>query len=140
VKLDPGRSAGQALVEFALAIMLFLFLLIGTIDLGRAVYTFNGVSEAAREVARETSLHPGSGGLGTSAETAEVVAVQKGLVPGLQDPTFSCVDIDGTVRTGDCLAGQWVRVQTTATYTPVMPVAAILGPIVLSSTSSAEIQ
>ena len=44
---DPHR--GQALVEFALAVIPFLILLMGVIDIGRGIYTMNGTSEAARD-------------------------------------------------------------------------------------------
>jgi hypothetical protein len=120
--------------------MVFLFLLIGIIDLSRAVFTLNGVAEAAREIARETSLYPGGGTLGSSAETATVIATQQGVVPGLLTPAFSCVDIAGTAVTGECSPGNWVRVTVSARYVPVMPVAAFVGPVDLQSTSSAEIQ
>jgi hypothetical protein len=55
-------------------------------------------------------------------------------------PTFSCVDIAGTAISGECNPGSWVRVTVTASYVPVMPVAAFVGPVDLQSTSSAEIQ
>ena len=44
-KNDARR--GQALVEFSLAIMIFLAMLMGIFDLGRAIFAYNGVSEAA---------------------------------------------------------------------------------------------
>ena len=49
---------GQALVEFALVIIVFLVILMGIVDFGMAIYKFNGVSQAAREIARVTSVHP----------------------------------------------------------------------------------
>ena len=61
------RSRGQGLVEFAIGITVFLTILIGLIDLARAAFLFNGVSDAARELARVTSVHPGSPTLGSSA-------------------------------------------------------------------------
>ena len=78
---------GQALVEFSLAIIVFLMLLMGVFDLGMGIYKFNGVSQAAREIARAASVHPCTNPdactLGDSAEVAAVVATQKALVPGL---------------------------------------------------------
>ena len=47
LRLEPSR--GQALVEFALVIPVFLVILMGTIDLGRAVFAYNSVTNAARE-------------------------------------------------------------------------------------------
>lgn len=137
---DGDGRGGQALVEFSFAILVFLFLFIGLIDLGRGVFTFNGVSQAAREIARETSVHPGSGGLGTSPESQAMVGTQRGLVPGLQTPTYGCFDIAGTAQADACAAGDWVRVTTTAVFQPSLPLLAALGPMTLSSSSSAEIQ
>jgi Flp pilus assembly protein TadG len=57
---DSKRRRGQALVEFSLILIPFLFLLMGVVDLGRGIATYNGVAEAAREIARTTSLHRGS--------------------------------------------------------------------------------
>ena len=51
-----GRERGQALVEFALTIPLVLLLIFGLIDLGRAVYISNSLSEAARDGARYGSV------------------------------------------------------------------------------------
>jgi Flp pilus assembly protein TadG len=43
---------GQALVEFALIVPVFILLVMGIFDLGRAVYGYNTVNNAAREGAR----------------------------------------------------------------------------------------
>jgi Flp pilus assembly protein TadG len=45
-------SRGQTLVEFALVIPLFVLLLFGIVDFGRAVLAYNSISNAAREGAR----------------------------------------------------------------------------------------
>ena len=52
-----GRDRGQSLVEFSLVLIPFLLILMGIIDLGRGIYTYNGVAQAARELARVTSVH-----------------------------------------------------------------------------------
>ncbi len=46
------RSAGQSLVEFALVLPVFILVLVGLFDLGRAVFAFNTLTNAAREGAR----------------------------------------------------------------------------------------
>lgn len=50
----PGfdRGRGQALVEFALIAPIFVLLLVGLFDVGRAVFAFHTVNNAAREAAR----------------------------------------------------------------------------------------
>src|SRR2546426_11181416 len=46
------RHSGQSMVEFAVVSPVFFLLLLGTIDLGRAVYIYNTISDAAREGTR----------------------------------------------------------------------------------------
>jgi hypothetical protein len=128
-------------VEFAFGIIIFLAIFVGIVDLARAVFLYNGVSGAAREIARETSIYPGPpGSLGTSAESAAAYQAQLGLVPGLQAPVYECFDLAGVLQFDPCRAGDWVRVTVTTTFQPSMPVLAALGPLSFSSTSSAEIQ
>ena len=135
----PACEAGQSVVEFALGVTIFLILLMGVVDAGRAVYQLNGVSEAAREIARATSVHPGST-LGASTETAAVVGVQTKLVPGLTVLSYSCIDIEGATVTGNCQPGDWVRVTGRSRFTPVMPGLSMLGTVDLDSSSSARIE
>ena len=59
VKL-PARGAGQSLVEFALVLPLFLTILIGMVDVGRAIWANNVVANAAREAARYAIVHGGT--------------------------------------------------------------------------------
>lgn len=47
-----GRMRGQAMVEFALIVSIFILLLVGLFDVGRAVFAFHTVNNAAREAAR----------------------------------------------------------------------------------------
>ncbi|HEY4188857.1 MAG TPA: TadE/TadG family type IV pilus assembly protein [Candidatus Limnocylindrales bacterium] len=130
---------GQSLVEFSLAITIFLLLVMGTVDLGRAAYQYNGVAQAARELARVASVHPG-GTLGSSTQVAAVLATQRGLIPGLGTPTYTCLDIAGAPVSGTCSGGNWVRVTINSTFTPVTPMMAFLGVINLSSSASARIE
>ena len=47
-----NEQRGQTLVEFALILPVFVLLLVGIFDFGRAVYAFNTINQAAREGAR----------------------------------------------------------------------------------------
>jgi Flp pilus assembly protein TadG len=132
------RARGQALVEFSFTILIFLVLLMAVVDLGRGIYMYNGVAEAAREISREASVYPGTT-LGDSNEIDAVIATQKGLVPNLQDPTFECVDIDDSPITGVCRAGDRVKVTVTAPYTPLTPLMSLTGTWTMSSTSSVQL-
>ena len=46
------RSRGQSLVEFALVLPLFLLLFMAVMDFGTAVFTYNSLTNAAREGVR----------------------------------------------------------------------------------------
>ena len=130
------------MVEFALVLPLFLVMILGIVDLGRGIYMFNGVSQAAREIARSASVHPGSP-LGSSSETLSVIAVQQGLVPGLQDPIFHCERLNGTTVPGDgaggCAAPNVVRVEAHAPFEGAA-ILGFLGPFDLKASSSNQVQ
>ena len=74
-------------------------MVMGIFDLGRGIYMYNGVSQAAREIARVTERLPGDH-RSAEHETVGPVAIQRALVPGMAIPTFECTDRDGRpVRT-----------------------------------------
>ena len=53
LRRDGGRrQRGQGLTEFALVIPIFLLLVVALFDLGRAVFAYNTLTNAAREGAR----------------------------------------------------------------------------------------
>ena len=54
IRRHHGR--GQALVEFAFIIPIFLLVVFGLVDLGRAVFVNNSLAEAARDGARYGSV------------------------------------------------------------------------------------
>jgi Flp pilus assembly protein TadG len=133
------RESGQGVTEMALVLIPFLMLLFGIVDLGRGIYAYNGVAEAARELARVTSVHAGDP-LGSSPETDAVLATQYALVPGLTVPVFTCVDITGVAADDDpCLPGNRVRVSVSAPFQPVTPLLLVLGTMTIESASSMQI-
>ncbi len=57
--LKKGSSQrGQALVEYALLLPIFLLLAMGILDLGRVVYFYSAINNAAREGARYGIVNP----------------------------------------------------------------------------------
>ncbi len=54
------RTAGQAMIEFALVLPLFFALMFATIDLGRAIFIQNELNNAAADAARYALAHPTS--------------------------------------------------------------------------------
>lgn len=134
----PTGRRGQALVEFSLAIIVFLLLLMAIFDFGRGIYMYNGVSQAAREIARRTSVYPGVT-LGQSSESQAVLAIQRGLVPSLGTPTYACLTITGASSPNNpCTSGDFVQVTVTATYTPIS-LLGFLGSIPLTASSTVQI-
>lgn len=140
---------GQGLVEFSLTIVIFLVILMGVVDFGMAVYKFNGVSQAAREIARVTSVHPCLDpdalscppGSPPSAETSAVIATQKNLIPALGNPTYTCVDDTGApVAPDPCdFSKHSVQVTITAPYRPVTPLLGLTGTWTMKGSSSVQI-
>jgi hypothetical protein len=140
---------GQSLVEFSLTIIIFLVILMGVVDFGMAVFKFNGVSQAAREIARVTSVHPCSvataltcsPGSPPSIETQAVIDTQKALIPALDNPTYACVDETGTpVAPDPCdFSKHSVQVTITAPYSPVTPLLGLTGTWTMKGSSSAQI-
>jgi Flp pilus assembly protein TadG len=55
-----SQHRGQALVETALILPLFLVLLLGVVDMGRAVWATTSLASAAREAARFAIVHGGA--------------------------------------------------------------------------------
>jgi Flp pilus assembly protein TadG len=133
-------ATGQAVVEFSLAVIVFLVMLMGVFDLGRGIYEYNGVSQAAREIARRTSTHTvGVGGFGQSTETLAAINTQRGLIPELSPtPTIECVDSNGTSAGTSCTSGEFVRVTVTSSYTPIS-LLGLTGTFTFSSTSNVQV-
>jgi TadE-like protein len=136
---DAPRSPGQALVEFSIAIIPFLLLLMGVLDLGRGIYAMNATSQAAREIARVTSVHRCSDtpctDLGTSTEAQDTIATQRALIPGLVfNPSvdIDCVDAaDNVIPDSQCTpktdTDYFIRVHVRSTFSPVTPLLGVFG-------------
>ena len=113
---------GQALVEFALVIPLFLVLLVGIFDLGRAVFAYNTLTNAAREGARIAIVNQ-------YKPTIIAHAKQQTAIVELNDPSVSIdfyqVKPDGTpdmaTKCALIAVGCLAVVSFEATYHPITP-------------------
>jgi Flp pilus assembly protein TadG len=145
------RSRGQALVEFSIALIPFMLLLMGVLDLGRGIYAMNATSQAAREIARATSVHRCAAtpcaDLGNSIETQDTIATQRTLIPNLVfDPSvdIDCVDsTDSVVADIECKPSsgnpRYIRVHVRSTFTPVTPLLGVFGDHTFESWSRIEL-
>ena len=57
IRAETRDQRGQALVEMALASLMFLFLLFGVIEVSRALYTYGTIVQATRAAARWAVVH-----------------------------------------------------------------------------------
>jgi Flp pilus assembly protein TadG len=134
---DPRSRRGQSLVEFALVMPIFILVLIGLFDLGRAVYAFNTVSNASRESVRIAIVNQ------TTADVqAEALkqAVSLGLTPA--DVAIAYGDPSGTgTCSGDIDLACRASVTVQYTFVAATPVIGqIIGPFVISSTTEMPVE
>jgi Flp pilus assembly protein TadG len=97
-----SRGRGQALVEFALVIPMFLLILMALIDLGRIVYAQNTITQDAREASRvgAVGVEAASQTLGTMQ--AKYAAMRKAALtmsPGVPMTDASIVGESGNCST-----------------------------------------
>jgi Flp pilus assembly protein TadG len=128
---SPNRQSGQALVEFSMVLIPFVLLLLGLVDLGRGVFYYNSVSEAAREVARAESVRYSG-----SSRAAAVISAQQNTLPDMSI-TIRCVTISGGASSR-CGPGEFARVTATISFTAITPLLGELGPFVFRSVSQVE--
>jgi Flp pilus assembly protein TadG len=119
------RSRGQGLVEFALVLPLFLLLVFGIMDLGLAVFSYNSVTNAAREGVRLAIVNQDSAKV-TSKATSQArvagtptvtVGYYKANDDGTPDLTTTCPITGSTYIAVGCLA----VVTFSGSYTPITP-------------------
>ena len=110
---------GATTLEVAIVSPLVLTLLIGTVDLGIAVYRYNTIAEAARAGTRYAAVHGSSAStkLGPSANNSDVENVVRSRAPGFiaSDVTVTSSWPDGTNDPGD-----HVTVSVNYTYRPAI--------------------
>jgi len=115
---------GQALVEFSLVFPIFLLIFIALFDVGRAVFTYNSLTNAAREGARLAIVNQDETSVIDRAK--KQVAMAELNVPNVTIKFYQ-VSGDGTPDTSNecpsyiavnCLA----VVSFEATYTPITPI------------------
>ncbi|PYT11574.1 MAG: hypothetical protein DMG59_26010 [Acidobacteria bacterium] len=119
---------GSTLVEGALCFTVFLMILFGTIDFGRAVFAYNFTSYAAREGARYAIVRGQSSGHAASAD--DITNYIKREAVGL-DPGAITVN---TTWSPDNNTGSTVQIQVQYAFQPIVPYMPS-GPLSFSTTS-----
>jgi len=135
LRMRPER--GQSLVEFALILPVFILVLAGLFDIGRAVYAFNTISNASREAVRVAIVNQ------TTADVeAEALkqAVSLGVTVGDLTITYGDPSGSGTCSSPygvGCLASVTVEYDYTAA-TPV--IGQIIGPFTMTASTEMPVE
>ena len=124
-------ARGQSLVEFALLLPILLLLAVMLVDLGRAVYYYSVIFNAAREGARYGIIHPTDG--------SGIEAAARSLTVGLDQDDLTI----SSVLPSPPVSGSVVRVIATYRFRAVTPLANLFvsgGFIDLTSRSTMYIE
>lgn len=124
---------GQSLVEFALIIPILLLLMLGILDLGRAVAAHNSVSNAARSAARVAVVDQ-------NADVVAQAAIDEAFGLGL---SADDIDFDANANDDDPCILQVCQVSVSVSYeyTAATPIIGnIVGPITVRSETRLPIE
>jgi Flp pilus assembly protein TadG len=141
------RDRGQSLVEFAIVLPIIMLIVFGLLDLGRGVFAFNTLAQAARQANRTAMVDQD---VGRVTAVAIAAAPTLGLAAGNVTVCFKTDDSAQTncssPTTDNCpeaarVIGCVAIVTVSLAYVPITPViGTLLGSIPLASTSVQAIE
>lgn len=136
-----GNESGSSLVETALVTPVLMLLLLGTVDVGRALYLAMEVAGAAQAGAEYGMLKP--------SDTAGIQSAALNNAPDVRSkavvtPQYGCECSDGSSYTASCSATPVcssnvvyrVNVSVSATYKPWFPWPGIPSSIKLANSAA----
>lgn len=110
------RQRGAAVVEFALVVILVIFLLFGLIEFGRALFKWNSAVDATRRGARTAAIV-------AVDDSAAVLAEMRLMMPELEAGNVAIeYSIDGNFPGAACARGtcRFVRVSVNYAFRPLV--------------------
>ena len=136
-----ARERGQALLEFALVVPIFLVLVFGIIDFGWALRSWITVTNAAREGARIGAVHAAAGTVGECSVASgdapvggmPTIAARACKTADTLDTNSTAVAIDGADLDGPAgpvgagLTGNSVTVTLTYRHDFLTPLGSLIG-------------
>lgn len=129
----PGRVAGQAVVEFSFAGVIFLLIVLGTVDFGRVIFTYVQLHNAVREGARYGKVHCDEAGWVAATED-EVIA---------RSPTLGLTgsDIDVNLDADGCVPPNGaVTVSAETEFTAIAQVFLGIDPLTLTAAAVVDVE
>ena len=147
LRLGRPSSRGQSLVEFALVFPIAVLVLIAVFDVGRAVFAYNGLTNAAREGARLAAVNQD---LDSIKQRVQTMTFGTG-VTNLASPTFVRFFKDGpnvttptsnpvcpaTAMTVGCVA----IVNAESDWSAITPIIGqLIGPITFKADSQVPVE
>jgi Flp pilus assembly protein TadG len=136
--LQQRSQRGQSLVEFALILPIFVLVLAGIFDLGRAVFAYNTISNASREAVRVAIVNQ-------TATDVQNEALKQGVSLGLSatDVTITYADPDGSgaLCPAPYSLGCVATITVQYSYTAATPVISqIIGPFLMTATTEMAVE
>jgi Flp pilus assembly protein TadG len=130
---------GQTLVEFALILPIFVLVLVGIFDVGRAIYAYNTVNNAAREAVRVAIVDQD-----TAAITAEAVSQSVSLGLNSSAVTVDFLQPDYTDNAPCNVSPRYgcvASVEVAYTYNAATPIISqLMGTLTLTGASMQPIE
>jgi TadE-like protein len=142
-----GHRRAQALTEFALVLPIFLLILLGLFDVGRGVFIYNGLTNAAREAARlaivnqdPTMVEQRAQDMAFGTEITNIASPTKPLVRFFRSQP-NANDIEGNPQCSPVVVGCIAVIVANSTWTPITPIIGnIIGPIDLEAKSELSVE
>ncbi len=146
-----ATGRGQVMIEFALVLPVIVLILLGTMDLARAVYAYGVMSNAARDGAHWGSLRPSTpaGDMDFAAITQKTRSNTKTLDQSRVHPGADCFHVDNPYQKGwdtwtedekiKHKCDSWNIVTVTVEY-DFQPITLFFVPIKLKSVSTMTIE
>lgn len=122
--IGTRAGVGQATVEFAIVSIIFLMIVLGTIDFGRAIYMYSELTNSVREGARYAQVAPTA----TSAIKSQVISKSPGLGLSTSDVTVTC--------SSTCTTGNDVTVRANLTFSLVSQSFLGISPFTMHATAT----
>lgn len=123
-----SKPKGQSLVEFAILLPVLLLISIVVVDLGRAVYYYSAIHNAAREGVRYGIIYP------DDPDGMRNTTIEYAFGLGLKDVEVIFADL-GDPQIIDDICNPTVKVKVEYAFTPATPLVSNLlpGGIILKS-------